>query len=144
MATGELMAAEQDAYYELCGYTLTHGDPAFIHQHVVDAFTAQHADERSKPIGVAFALVGLYLHLEKQFSGRQVQRAHVQLARRKRSWAGFVLPRERGSTTAIDVMGAPAGPQRDQAIDSWCASVWDAFADNRPWVADLLHQHGIL
>jgi hypothetical protein len=30
MATGELMAAEQDAYYELCGYTLTHGEPGTV------------------------------------------------------------------------------------------------------------------
>jgi hypothetical protein len=56
--------ADLDAYHELCGYTLTHGDAAFIHQHVVDAFAAQHADAHSKPIGITFALAGLYLHLE--------------------------------------------------------------------------------
>ena len=49
------------AYHELCYYTLTLGDPAFIHQHVVDAFAAQQADEQTKPIKVTFALVGLYL-----------------------------------------------------------------------------------
>jgi hypothetical protein len=138
------MTSEQDAYNELCAYTLTHGDASFIHQHVVDAFAAQRADERSKPIGVAFALIGLYLHVEKQFSGKQVQRAHMQLARQKRLWPLFVLPPARGSMTAIDVITAPAGPERDRAIDAWCESVWQAFGDHRQTIIDLLHRHGIL
>ena len=33
------------AYHELCCYTLSHGHPSFIHQHVVDAFAAQDAPE---------------------------------------------------------------------------------------------------
>lgn len=33
--------SEPDAYNQLRCYTLVHGDPAFIHQHVVDAFAAQ-------------------------------------------------------------------------------------------------------
>ena len=61
------MVSEQDAYNDLCGYTLTHGGATFIHQHVVDAFAAQRADEQSKPIGVTFALVGLYLHVERAY-----------------------------------------------------------------------------
>ena len=89
--------SEQDAYHELCGYTLGRGDAFFIHQHVVDAFAAQHADARSKPVSVAFALIGLYLHVEKQWSGRQVQRAHMALARHRRSWPVFSLPADRGS-----------------------------------------------
>jgi hypothetical protein len=138
------MDSEQDLYHELCCYTLAHGDTSFIHQHVVDAFAAQHASDRSKPIGVTFALVGLYLHVEKQFSGRQVQRAHVKLARRKRPWPAFTLPRDRGSMTAIDVMTAPEGPERDRAIHAWCASVWEVFAGNRQAIADLLRQDGIV
>ena len=62
-------AADRAAYDELASYTLIHGDPAFIHQHVVDAFGAQHATDHSKPIGVAFALIGLYLHVERGRSG---------------------------------------------------------------------------
>ena len=45
--------------------------------------------------------------------------------------------------TAADVMQAPPGPERDRAIDAWCASVWTAFVDSRPIVVDLLKQHGI-
>ena len=133
------MSTERDAYHELCAYTLTRGDRKFIHQHVVDAFAAQHADEQTKPIGLAFALIGLYLHIEKGVSGREVQRVHMQLARRKRPWPAFALPRHRGAITAIDVMRAPAGPERDQAIDGWCAAVWEAFRDSsREALAELL------
>jgi Family of unknown function (DUF5946) len=141
------MASEQDvydAYNELCCYTLAHGDASFIHQHVVDAFAAQRADAQSKPIGVTMALVGLYLHVEKQFSGRQVQRVHMQLARQKRPWPAFALPVNRGSMTAAEVLVTPAGPERDRAIHAWCASVWEAFIDCRQAVAELLRQHGIV
>jgi len=62
----------EDASYELCYSTLAHRDPSFIHQHVVDAFAAQNADEQTKLIKLTFALVGLYLHVETQFSGKQV------------------------------------------------------------------------
>lgn len=140
----DVPSSELDAYHELCGYTLTHPDPlTFVHQHVVDAFAAQHADGRSKPIGVTFALVGLYLHLEKGFSGRQVQRAHMQMARHKRQWPTFDLPDQRGAVTAIDVMAIDAGPERDRAIDHWCRSVWEAFSANRPAVEALLREYAI-
>jgi hypothetical protein len=134
---------EQDAYDELQCYTLAHGDPSFIHQHVVDAFTAQHADERTKPIALAFALVGLYLHVEKEFSGKQVQRAHMDLARQKRLWPTFPLPAKRGSMSAADVMAVPEGVERDQAIHAWCESVWQAFRECHRTVADLLLREGI-
>jgi hypothetical protein len=134
------MISNEDAYNELCCYTLTHGDPAFIHQHVVDAFAAQNADERTKPIKLTFALIGLYLHVEKQFSGREVQRAHQFLAGRKRLWPSFKLPRDRGSLTAADVMAVPAGSERDQAIDDWCVGVWNAFRDNHQRVTELLQE----
>lgn len=131
------------AYDELCSYTLGRGDPSFIHQHVVDAFALQRADEHSKPIGVAFALVGLYLHVEKKWSGRRVQQAHMLLARRQRTWPTFALPAERGEITPLQVMSEPAGPERDEAIHMWCESVWRAFESHRQAVVDLLAAHGI-
>jgi hypothetical protein len=54
-------------------YLYTVGRPGFTLQHVVDAFAAQSANEHSKPIGVVFGLVGLYLRVEKQLSGRQMR-----------------------------------------------------------------------
>jgi len=41
------------------------------------------------------------------------------------------LPEDRGSMTVVDVLAAPAGPERDAAIDEWCRSVWNAFGANR-------------
>jgi hypothetical protein len=137
-------SSEEAAYHELCCYTIAHRDPSFVHQYVVDAFGAQRADEQTKPIGVTFSLVGLYLHVERQFSGRQVQRAHMELGRRKRPWPSFALPSDRGSMTAADVMKAPAGPERDAAIDAWCASVWAAFRQHHGTVAELLRQYQII
>ena len=144
VSTKRVRDFEQEAYDELQCYTLGHSGPAFIHQHVVDAWAAQHADEQTKPIGLTFALIGLYLHVERGFSGRQVQRVHMKLAQCERTWPSFPLPRERGSVTATQVMAAQAGPERDKAIDSWCASVWDAFRDIHWAVAELLQHHGIL
>ena len=107
------MLSEQDAYDELRCYTLAHGDLSFIHQHFVDAFTAQHADEQTKPIALTFALVGLYLHVEKRHSGRQVQRAHMALARQKRRWPTIPLPHAGGSMSAVDVMATPPSVERE-------------------------------
>ena len=138
------MTAEEEAYHELCAYTLMHGDPSFIHQHVVDAYMAQHANEQTKPIGITFALLGLYLHLEKGFSGRHVQRAHMTLGKEKRSWPRFPLPSNRGSMTAADVLAKPAGVERDRAIDAWCESVWSNYREgSRQTIIDLLRQYGI-
>lgn len=132
--------AELDAYDELQCYTLAHRDPAFLHQHVVDAWAAQHADERTKPIAVTFALVGLYLHVDKGLSGRRVQQAHMALARQKQTWPAFALPQARGPITASHVMSTPAGPERDAAIDAWCAAVWEAFHESHAKIAELLER----
>jgi hypothetical protein len=137
-------ASEKKAYDELQCYTLEHSGLGFIHQHVVDAWAAQHADEKTRPIGLMFALVGLYLHIERGFSGRQVQQVHMKLSQRRRTWPSFPLPHERGSITASQVMAAQAGPERDKAIDAWCASVWSAFSDSHLAVAELLQRYGIL
>ena len=128
----------REKFYELSYYTLAHPEPAFIHQHVVDAFTAQTADEDSKPIAVAFALIGLCLYLEKNYTGREVQLAHTALARRKRDLPKFQLPHLRGEITVADVLREPAGPKRDAKIREWCASVWKAYSDNQQQVRDLV------
>ena len=132
------MTLAQEKYYELTYYTLAHPDPSFIHQHVVDAFTAQNAAGNSKPIAVAFALIGLHLHIEKKYSGKEVQRAHMQLAKKHKTWPRFTLPKQRGSITVFDVVNTLPGTQRDEAIEKWCASVWNAYAENHDQVANLV------
>jgi hypothetical protein len=130
--------SEQEAYNELSYYTLSHGDPSFIHQYIVDAYAAQHADEKSKPIKVAFALIGLYLHIEKHFSGKDVQKAHMRLAKKKKQWPVFDLPAHRGKIGVSDVLHAKPGPERDRAIKEWSASVWEAWSESHAKVADLV------
>jgi hypothetical protein len=129
------------AYDEVYAYTM--GRPGFILQHVVDAFAVQTANDDSKAISVVFGLVGLYLHVEKQFSGRQVQKAHMKLGRRKREWPSVYLPEDRGIMTIADVLEASAGPERDKAIDDWCRSVWTAFGGNRQNIITLLRDYQI-
>ncbi len=138
------MQSDKNPYDELRAYTLLHGDPSFIHQYVVDAFAAQNYTEKDKPITLTFALVGLYLHVEKHFSGRQVQLVHTKLALKKKTWPAFVVPADRGSITVQEVAAAPVGPERDKMIDLWCGSVWNAYSENRQVVADLLTVNGIL
>jgi hypothetical protein len=137
------MTPERDAYDGLCAYTLARRDAEFIHQHVVDAFTAQRADDKTKPIALVFALVGLYLLVERGRSGKQVQDVHMRLGRRRRTWPACPLPRERGSITAVDVLNAREGPERDKAIHAWCRDVWAAYAGSHRAVADVLQTYSI-
>ncbi|HNC25121.1 MAG TPA: DUF5946 family protein [Opitutaceae bacterium] len=130
-----------EAFDELCAYTLTLADPEFIHQQVVDAYAEQTATDRDRPIKVAFALVGLCLHLEMGFTGKQVQRAHMRLAARSKSWPTFPLPPTRGAVTVLDALAAAPGAERTAAIRNWCQSVWDAHAANHEAVRRLLRQH---
>jgi hypothetical protein len=132
------MTSDQDLYNELAFYTLAHRDPSFIHQHIVDAYAAQHADETSKPIHIVFALVGLYLHVEKNFTGKQVQRAHMQLARHRRQWTPPPMPKERGAVTIADVLATAPGHQRDAMIHRWCESAWEAWQESRNQIVDLV------
>ena len=111
-------------YHELCAYTLSLRDAAFVHQHVVDAHAVQTADEHTKPIAVLFGLVGLHLHVDRGWDGRRVQGAHQRLAARRREWPRFTLPASRTSITAADALAAAPGEERLAAIDAWCAAVW--------------------
>ena len=133
--------AEQAALTELTAWTLSLRDGDFIHQHVVDAWAAQHAHQNSKPVSVAFALIGLYLYLERGYSGRQVQQAHMRLAQPRgrgagrKDWPLFPLPTRRASITIVDVVSAPV-TQRAEAIERWCGAVWDSWQDSQQVVRE--------
>lgn len=129
------MFSEQ--FEELCFYTLTHPDQIyFVHQHVVDAQTAQAADANTKPISIIYALIGLYLFVEKNYTGKQVQQAHMQLAKRKNKLPAISLPTGRGGITVEDVLQIPPSDQRDRFIKRWCASVWEAYNDVHTTIAN--------
>jgi hypothetical protein len=132
-------------YDHLYIYAGSRGRDRFILQNVVDAHHAQTATEHTKPIVMIMALVGLYLHVERSFSGLQVQHVHMQLGRKKHPWPTIVLPQDRGSMTEHDVMNVPEGDERDAAISEWCRSVWDAYKkENRVTIVELLQRHQII
>ena len=107
-------------FHELSFYTLSHGDPKFIHQHIVDAFAVQTADENTKPIAVIFGLAGLYLLIEKNFTGREVQQMHLLMSQNKKPWPQIKLPINRGAITVAEVLATNPGKERDEMIYKWC------------------------
>lgn len=123
---------------ELSYYTLAHRDPKFIHQHLVDAYGAQHVRQSKSTIGAAFALTGLYLAVERGFTGRQVQKMHMLMASRSKAWPRFTPPPHVGSMTVADVLAVEPGPQRDEAIMTWCQSVWAAWAASQERVRSMV------
>ena len=70
----------QQAFDELCAYTLQRGDAAFIHQHVVDAFAAQQADENTKPIKITEFMDTLNIVMEfaEQNSGNTTLNSTIE------------------------------------------------------------------
>ncbi len=95
------------------------------------------ADESTKPIKLTFGLIGLYLFLEKGYTGKQVQQAHVTLSQNKKTWPSLALPIQRGTITVGHVLQAEAGEHRDAMIKKWCKSVWVAYENWHPTIAHL-------
>ncbi|MCA1827118.1 MAG: DUF5946 family protein [Myxococcales bacterium] len=115
---------------ELTSQTQTLQDPAFPHQHAVDAYAAQHATEDSPPIKTTFALIGLYLACERGFTGREVQLEHMRLGRRRREWPRFFRQIAAGVTVA-DVLAERS------TLNEWAASVWREWEPDHPKVREL-------
>jgi hypothetical protein len=136
-----LMDEHRTAYDQLYLYTM--GRPRFLLQHVVDAHAAQSASAETKPMKLFFALAGLFLHVERGFSGHEVQRVHMLLAKGQRHYPAIALPAERGLVTAADVLIAAEGPARDAAITEWCRSVWEAFGASRGTIVEFLKARDI-
>jgi hypothetical protein len=135
------MSTDQDLFYELTNYTLTHPDKAFIHQHVVDAFTAQTADRQTKPIALVFALVGLYMMIEKGYTGRQVQLFHMLMAKNKQPWPRIRIPKSKGDITISDVIAAKPGVERDEMIKKWSINVLNAYKESWPIITNLINHY---
>lgn len=132
---------DEATYHELILYTLAHPSPEFIHQYVIDAFAAQHPSKHSKPITLWFALAGLYLHLEKGFTGKQVQMMHIQMAAsHNRNWPIFDPPLFLGAVTVHSVLACHEGRQRDEEIQKWCISVWGAWHECHERVSVLIKE----
>lgn len=132
-----------EAYDELAAYSLGLGDVGFLHQHVVDTYAVRVATDDTKPIAVVQALVGLYLHVNRGLTGRQVQRVHKMLADRRPAWPRISLPSNRGSMTVRDVLAQRPGVARDRAIEEWASETWNACRALRPDLDAFLSTNGI-
>jgi hypothetical protein len=116
-------------YDALVYYTLGLKDNFFIHQYVVDAYTAQFANINTKPISLIFSLVGLYLNIEKNYSGKSIQQFHTLMSNNKIIWPHVALPLKRGDITIDMILKEKEDEERNKMIKVWCISIWDAFAD---------------
>jgi Family of unknown function (DUF5946) len=116
-----------EKYNELAYYTLGLQDTCFIHQYIVDAYTAQTADVNTKPISLTFALVGLYLYIEKDFEGKEVQQFHTLMSNNKLNWPNFELPVHRGEINVDMILHAEI-EDRKTMIKNWCHAVWAGFS----------------
>ena len=126
-------------YGELSSYTLSLQDVDFIHQVAVDTYTAQHVGAFVKPIAVTFALVGLYLAFEHNYTGRQVQKAHMLLARTPKKWPQFRLPEAKASLTVLDVLKTPEHERNDMLLE-WGKAVWRIWESEHTKVAEFVHE----
>ena len=135
------MDSLQNKFHELSFYTLSHKGNEFIHQHIVDAYAVQTADERTKSIALVFGLAGLYLLIEKNFTGVEVQQMHVLMSQNKKPWPQIKLPSERGAISIENVLATDPGIERDDMIYRWCESVWVAFVENREAIVQWMSEY---
>lgn len=131
-AAGECL----EAYYDLTCWTLVQQDAGFVHQHAVDAYAAQHVGERMRPITAVFALIGLYLAVERGYTGREVQLAHMKIARRRRDWPRLEPPEGRGDLTVMDILLAATDAEKEEALMRPTASVRQTREDRHRWVRE--------
>jgi hypothetical protein len=125
-------------FSDLSCYTMAKQDAGFIHQYAVDAYEAQHAGGKTRNITVVFGLIGLCLALEKSYSGKQVQRAHLQIARVQKDWPRLEPPARPAAVTVMDALKAPDGQEKDAMIRQWMTGVWESWADRQAWVRETI------
>lgn len=136
-------ASEQcwQLYGELSAYNMEKNDVAFIHQLSVDAYGAQHSGEATKLITTAFALIGLYLAFERGYTGRQVQRAHMELAKLGIDWPRFTPPERNYALTVWDVVQAEPGEPRDAKHVEWAKNVWNNWEHAHAWARGICERY---
>jgi hypothetical protein len=123
-------------FSDLQSYTVAKQDPEFIHQHAVNAYEAQHAGGPTRTITVTFGLIGLYLALEKGYSGRQVQLTHMRIAKAMKDWPRLEPPDQPALLTVMDALHAGTDAEKDAMIRKWMTAVWESWGDRHAWVRE--------
>ena len=132
---------DQALFDELSFYTLGQPRQEFVHQLAIDTFTAQHVSDESQRLSIFFAVLGLYLHAERGFTGLKIQQVHMRLAPLRLPWPVLDLPARHAELTVADVLAAAPGPERDAMIHRWCVAEWQVWSGNRIIIAQLLKTH---
>jgi hypothetical protein len=134
----------KDLYYELAFYTLSKRDKEFIHQYAVDAYGAQHITKNSKEITVGATLIGLFLLAEHNYSGREIQQAHIKLGNKMRDLKIVNLPKEMAKYNVLNVLNIKEGKERDAMIKQWALSVWDIWKAEHSIIRNFVNHQNIL
>lgn len=134
-------AACLQVYYQLTAFTLSLADTEFIHQIVVDTYTAQHPGPGMRPITIPFALIGLYLAFERGFTGREVQLAHISLGRKHIRWPEFTPPLVKASVTVLDILPRVSATGYREPIMNWGKAVWETWKPDHKRVGGLVSQY---
>lgn len=124
-------------YIDLSYYTMGKHDSGFIHQHVIDTYTAQHSGGNMKTISVAFALIGLYYAVEHHFTGRQVQRVHMLLSRKNYDWSILKRPVVPYAITVENVLNENIGQNRDAMIHRRMFETWSCWGNQHQRIKDI-------
>ncbi len=84
-----------------------------------------------------FGLIGLYLALEKGYTGRQVQLAHMKIASRRKDWPRLEPPDRIAELTVMDVLRAETDQEKEKILMKWAESVWEIWEDQHSWVREI-------
>ncbi len=105
---------------------------------IVDSYGAQHAGGPAKKMGVVFAVTGLYLYLEKGYTGKDVRQAHADMAQHKGyNWPALLSPDPKYRMTISDVITAT---DKDKAIHEWAVSTWAAWQKDRALIITICNE----
>jgi ABC-type protease/lipase transport system fused ATPase/permease subunit len=65
--------------------------------------------------------------------GKQVQRVHTLLSKRKYNWPSLQLPNKPYSLTVHDVLKEKPGKNRDAMLKEWMRDVWLCCEHQHNW-----------
>jgi hypothetical protein len=125
-------------FHTLAGIHFDEADASFKHQIAIDCYGAQHIGGPSKPVTAVYALVGLCLHVERGFSGRQIQAAHMLLARTRSNWPTLSAPATHYRVTVDMVVAAGCASSRAQQLEAWAVCTWEAWRNEQQWVRNII------
>lgn len=100
---------------------------------VIDAYAVQHhgKPERRAIQSVNAHLVALYLQLEKEYSGEQVNAALQRVLKFANEFVWLEPPTPNGTLTIADVLRAETSQEQANAIENYARDIWRAWHARR-------------